>query len=79
MSLGEKIKQRRRQLAFSQEKLAELVSVHSNTIRKWEKGNSSPSAEEVRSLAEALGVTTAFLYDENDTNNKQPFLKNSAY
>ena len=79
MSLGEKIKQRRRQLAFSQEKLAELVSVHSNTIRKWEKGNSSPSAEEVRSLAEALGVTTAFLYDENDTNNKPSFFKNSAY
>ena len=76
MSLGEKIKQRRRQLNLSQENLAEKVHVHSNTIRKWEKGTSSPSAEEIKSLAEALDTTTTFLYEED---YPASFIKNSAY
>ena len=76
MKLGEKIKQRRRQLNLSQEKLAEQISVHSNTIRKWEKGVSSPSATELQMLAEALNTSTSFLYGEN---NPTSFVKNSAY
>ena len=76
MKLGEKIKQRRRQLNLSQEKLAEQISVHSNTIRKWEKGASSPSATELQMLAEALNTSTSFLYGEN---NPTSFVKNSAY
>ena len=76
MSLGEKIKQLRRQLNLSQEKLAEQLSVHSNTIRKWEKGFSSPDANEVQMLAKALNTSTSFLYGENSSVS---FVKNSAY
>lgn len=76
MNLGEKIRQCRRQLNLSQEKLAEQIHVHSNTIRKWEKGLSTPNAEEIRLLAEILRTTAACLYDEDSTSS---FIKNSAY
>ena len=76
MSLGEKIKERRRQLNLSQEKLAEKVHVHSNTIRKWEKGISVPDAKELQLLAENLGTTTTYLYGED---TPASFIKNSAY
>ena len=76
MNLGEKIRQCRRQLNLSQEKLAEQIHVHSNTIRKWEKGLSTPNAEEIRLLAETLRTTAACLYDEDSTSS---FIKNSAY
>ena len=74
MTLGEKIKQRRREKNLSQEKLGELLEVHENTIRKWEKGLSYPSAEELKRLANELETTTADLYNENYS-----FIKNSAY
>ena len=74
MNLGEKIKQRRREKNLSQEKLGELLNVHENTIRKWEKGISSPSAEELQRLANELETTTTDLYNENYS-----FIKNSAY
>ena len=74
MNLGEKIKQRRREKNLSQEKLGELLNVHENTIRKWEKGISSPSAEELQRLANELETTTTDLYNENYS-----FIKNSTY
>lgn len=74
MTLGEKIKQRRREKNLSQEKLGELLNVHENTIRKWEKGISSPSAEELQHLANELDTTTTDLYNENYS-----FIKNSTY
>ena len=80
MNLGEKIKQRRRGLGISQEKLSELVGVHENTIRKWEKGSSFPDAIELKNIAKALGTTTSYLCDETDsTSNSASFIKNSAY
>lgn len=79
MSLGEKIKQRRRQLNLSQEKLAEMIDVHSNTIRKWEKNKSTPDLKLLQFLADALQTTVTYLCEENGTKNTTLFIKNSAY
>ena len=79
MSLGEKIKQRRRQLNLSQEKLAEMIDVHSNTIRKWEKNESTPDLKLLQFLADALQTTVTYLCEENETKNTTLFIKNSAY
>ena len=76
MSLGEKIRQCRRQANLSQEKLAEKLHVHSNTIRKWEKGTSSPNANEIQMLAEILNTSMSYLYSESSSSS---FVKNSAY
>lgn len=77
MKLGENIKKRRRDINLSQEELGEIVGVHANTIRKWEKGISSPNAMELKRIADALKITTNDLYNEAEV---QPvFVKNSAY
>ena len=51
---------------ISQEKLSELVDVHSNTIRKWEQGTSSPDAQKLNQLAEVLGTTVGDLMGESE-------------
>lgn len=66
MSIGERVKECRRNNHMSQEHLAEQVGVHANTIRKWEKGLRSPRAKEFQSLASALNTTTAYLSGEID-------------
>lgn len=77
MSLGENIKKYRRGVNLTQEALAEIVGVHSNTIRKWEKGISYPNAEELKLIANALRTTTDNLYVEIVP--QSTFIKNSAY
>ena len=77
MNLGENIKRHRRGINLTQEVLAEIVGVHSNTIRKWEKGLSFPSATELKLIADALKTTTDSLYAESE--NQSTFIKNSAY
>ncbi|MBR1437772.1 MAG: helix-turn-helix transcriptional regulator [Synergistaceae bacterium] len=80
MSLGENIKKRRREMNLTQEQLSEAIEVHTNTIRKWEKGNSYPNAAEMEQLANALKVSISYLYAENNnTSNATMFIKNSAY
>ena len=77
MNLGDNIRKYRRRINLTQEQLAEAVGVHSNTIRKWEKGLSSPSATELKLIADSLKTTTDSLYD--DANSQTTFIKNSAY
>ena len=76
MSLGEKIRKRRRELDMTQEALGDLLNVHENTIRKWEKGISSPSAKELENLSHALRTTIEALCSEADNQN---FMKSSEY
>jgi len=46
---------------MTQEKLAELVDIHVNTLLRWEYGTREPKASEIQKLAKALGVTEAEL------------------
>ncbi len=80
MSLGENIKKRRKEMNLTQEQLSEAVGVHTNTIRKWEKEKSCPSASEVEKIANILKVSVNYLYAEsNDSSIMTTFVKNSAY
>ena len=76
MSLGENIKKRRREMNLSQETFGDMINVHENTIRKWEKGTSYPNAAELKNIAEALDTTTDALFDDKTPST---FVKNSAY
>lgn len=53
---------------LSQEELGELVGLHYTNIGRYERGLSSPSAEKLKALAEALGVTGDYLYNGTDEN-----------
>ncbi|WP_173645770.1 helix-turn-helix domain-containing protein [Leptospira interrogans] len=52
-----KLKELRIQKGFSQENLAKMVGLHKNHIGRYERGDSQPTADKIRKLADALGVT----------------------
>ena len=55
------IRECRKMRGMTQEKLAELVDIHVNTLLRWEYGTREPKASEIQKLAKALGVTEAEL------------------
>ena len=55
------IKQWRKRIGLTQEKLADLVNVHLNTLSRWELGQREPRASEIARLCEVLGVSEAEL------------------
>lgn len=61
MSLGERIKEQRKNCGLSQEKVAELVGVNRQAVTKWEAGQSAPSTENLFRLAEIFGTTVDIL------------------
>ena len=62
---GSRLKKQRELLGISQERLAEKVEVHVNTIRRWEQGKQSPDAKKLDRIAEALNTTIAYLSGES--------------
>ncbi|MBQ7578589.1 MAG: helix-turn-helix transcriptional regulator [Synergistaceae bacterium] len=63
---GKRLREQREILGLSQEKLAERIDVHVNTIRRWEQNKQVPDATKLNLLAEALNTTVAYLSGEND-------------
>lgn len=55
------IRRWRKQAGLTQEKLADLVSIHLNTLSRWESGQREPRASEIIKLCEVLGVSEAEL------------------
>ncbi|AVQ12289.1 DNA-binding helix-turn-helix protein [Leptospira santarosai] len=51
------LKELRIQKGFSQENLAKIVGLHKNHIGRYERGDSQPTADKIRKLADALGVS----------------------
>ena len=52
-----RIKEFRKQLGLSQEKLAKLVGVKQATVSQWESGISQPSLRSVRKIAHVFQCT----------------------
>ena len=65
MVFGERLKKLRGK-KMTQEQLGELMNVHSNTIFRWENGDSMPNTNKMSKLAEILGTSTAYLLGETD-------------
>jgi transcriptional regulator with XRE-family HTH domain len=66
MTLGEKIKIARSQKKLSQQELSEAVGIHQKNISKYEKDLVIPSATTLKSIADALEVTTDYLLGNGD-------------
>jgi y4mF family transcriptional regulator len=56
MTIGEAIKNRRKELKITQPHLAELANVSTNTLYKLERGQGNPSLQVLNKLAEVLGM-----------------------
>ncbi len=63
---GSRVSQRRKEMGFSQEKLAELLNVSQNQVSKYERGESEASTETLVSLARVLDTTTDWLLGLTD-------------
>ena len=55
MTLGEKIKEQRKKLGYTQEALAERMDVSRQAVAKWEKNLSAPTAEKLIALSNLFG------------------------
>jgi tellurite methyltransferase len=57
-TIGERIAAKRKELGFSQQKLAEALHISFQAVSKWETGSASPDIEFLPKLAEILETTT---------------------
>jgi len=55
-TIGESIRNRRKELEITQPHLAELAQVSVNTLYKIERGQGNPSLEILNKLADVLGM-----------------------
>ncbi|NSG11821.1 helix-turn-helix transcriptional regulator [Blautia producta] len=61
IEIGERIRKRRQELRWPQEKLAEMADVSLNTVSRVEGGQSDMSIEVFKRLAQALGMSASEL------------------
>lgn len=66
MILAEKIVALRKQLGWSQEELAEQLSISRQSVSKWEQGASIPDLDKILKLSEVFGVSTDYLLKEEE-------------
>lgn len=62
MSIGERIKTKRKQSNLTQTELGKLVNVSSQVISNWERGYSDPSHDDVAMLSLKLNCSTEYLH-----------------
>ena len=60
--IGKRIKERRKQLHLSQEKLAEMLDVSDRAVSKWERGICMPSTAVMPELCKILGISINELF-----------------
>lgn len=61
MTIGERIKQTRKEKGMTQKQVAELCGMADSAIRKYESGSQKPKLETLCKIASALGVSPSFL------------------
>ena len=66
MTIGEKIKQLRREQGITQEKLAEYLNISYQAVSKWENNSAFPDISLVVPISNFFGVTTDVLFDVED-------------
>lgn len=57
MKLAERIQQRRKAAGWTQEQLAQKCAVSRQAVSKWEAGQSVPSLDKLRQLANCFGIS----------------------
>lgn len=72
MKLNEKIIYCRKKAGYSQETLAEKLSVSRQAVSKWETGESQPELSKLAALAALFGVTADWLISEEEPQSDAP-------
>lgn len=66
MTLGEKLKDARKQASLSQEQLAEKLGVSRSAVAKWETDNGMPDVGNLKVIAQLLDVSIDYLLDDSE-------------
>lgn len=74
-SVGEKIKQRRKKLKISADRLAQQIGVSRNTLLRWESGRSVPDIEKLYSIANLLDTTFEYMVGSSIEQTSDGFSK----
>ena len=69
-NFGERLKQIRKKAGFLQKEIAERLGVATITYKRYENNKSTPRANEIKKLANALNVTEDELLNGNEKNNQ---------
>jgi len=70
MTLGEKIKEVRKEYGYSQEQFAEKLSVSRSAVAKWEAGNGMPDVDNLKAISVLLNVSVDYLLYECDAKDR---------
>ena len=71
MTVGERIKEQRKNYGLTQKQLAEKMGVAEITIRQYELGKRIPSLDVLQNIAEAIEVSLRDLIPPNGESNEQ--------
>ncbi len=75
MSLGKRVKLRRKELRWTQDELARRLGVRQNVVSRLEADDvKSPNITNLRRLARTLGVTSDYLIGMYDGEDERPGL-----
>lgn len=70
MTLGEKLKEARRQFGLSQEELAGKLCVSRAAVAKWEANNGLPDPQNLKAVSALLQVSADYLLDDGAAETK---------
>ncbi len=65
MTFGEKLKKARVETGYTQEELANILTVSRAAIAKWESGRGMPDVANLKIMAGALNVSVDYLLDDD--------------
>ena len=66
MTLGEKLKEARKQAGLSQEQLSEKLGVSRSAVSKWETDNGIPDVDNLKVISKLLNVSIDYLLDDGE-------------
>ena len=66
MTFGEKLKEARKEAGLTQEQFAEKMSVSRSAIAKWESDKGMPDVNNLKMMAQLLGISLDYLLDEDE-------------
>ena len=70
MTLGEKLKEARKQAGLSQEQLSEKLGVSRSAVAKWETDNGIPDVDNLKTISGLLNVSIDYLLDDGENIDK---------
>lgn len=70
MTLGEKLKEARKQNGLSQEQLSKKLGISRSAVAKWETNKGIPDVDNLKALSQLLGISIDYLLDNGENLDK---------